>query len=369
MRLAVVGMGYVGLTLSLHLAEKGHKIYGYEINKIPMITEDGLEALIKKHLYTNIVINEKPEDLDAAIIAVGTPVKKGKIDSRALESALGRVSGMGCPIILRSTVAIGTMDKYVKYMDKAYCPERTAEGSAVAELKTIPQIISASNAETLKVCKKIFDDTEPICTDTFREAEAAKLICNVYRDMNFALGNLISESVQAYGLDYNKIWSYATQGYPRGNISKEGFVGGACLTKDSYIFAEGLNRTYSKMILKHRKFNRSLERKVIKWIKKNIPAGSRVCLSGMAFKGNPDNADIRDSSAVNIANKLYGRYVFTLHDFNMHTPSLHNQYDAVVILNNNYRYKNMRRLNTKIVFDAYNMLGGKTTLGNFLCTQ
>lgn len=369
MNIAVIGMGYVGLTLSLHLAENGHTIYGYEVNSVPDVIEEGIDALRDKHFGKSIFINKDFNGIEAAIITVGTPIKDGMVNYVALNSALRSVKNMGCPVILRSTLAIGTMDKYVYLEDKAYCPERTAEGVALKELSELPQIISASNSVTLELCKKIFEGVPQVITDTFKEAEATKLICNVYRDMNFALGNVLSESVQSYGIDYNKVWGYATNGYPRGDISKEGFVGGACLSKDSHIFAEGLTGDCKDIILGHRNFNKSLEDKVVAWVNANVPVGSSLCLSGLSFKGNPDNSDTRDSSAVNIADKLRDTYALTLHDFNIPSPDLYGEYDAVIILNDNYRYNEIGSLKTKVIFDAYNVLGGETTLGNFLCKR
>ena len=157
----IIGLGYVGLTLAVHLAKKGLNIFGVEIDKSIVESiknrkahfyEPGIDTLINKYYKKSFFVTEEIERLkyDYIIISVGTPLQNGIKDpdmgylSHALESIKDVYNG-STHIILRSTVAVGTTKTHVlpiiKNWEKnngneillSFCPERTAEGVALLE--------------------------------------------------------------------------------------------------------------------------------------------------------------------------------------------------------------------------------------------
>ena len=150
-----------------------------------------------------------------------------------------------------------------------------------------------------------------IAAGSLEEAELIKLYCNVYRDMNFALGNVLNVAAQTFGLDGMSVIRNANEGYARSNIALPGFVAGPCLEKDAYILMNNMREGKSKdFIDSARHFNESLEDDVIRWAERKIgvPAqGKELLLTGMAFKGVPETSDLRGSSSVYIARRLKDR--------------------------------------------------------------
>jgi UDP-N-acetyl-D-mannosaminuronic acid dehydrogenase len=237
-------------------------------------------------------------------------------------------------IILRSTVAVGTTRGVVlPFLARAcgrpetevlaaMCPERTIEGNAIEELFNLPQIIGGNNEKSAVTAKDLFSRIAPaiVSVDSPEEAELAKLYSNTYRDMHFALGNVLCMAAQQFGADGSKIIQAANEGYARSRIALPGFVAGPCLEKDAYILTSNMPDCPSReFILNARMFNESLEDAVVDWVEKKIGAGSRekvVALSGMAFKGVPATSDLRGSSSVYIAQKLVQKgYSLRLHDY------------------------------------------------------
>ena len=356
MTIGIIGLGYVGLTLAIAAATKGIKVYGVEIdqgikeclkNNKAHFFEPGLDSLIKRNNNkTLFVVDAFPKDVkfDAFIITVGTPLKRvdGKKQEEpnfeyiksALMGTLSDVYDGTQLIVLRSTVSVGTTSNVVlpflaelcgKPQEEvlvAMCPERTLEGNAVHELSNLPQIISGNNERALSIAHKLFSIITPtvIKANSLEEAELIKLYCNVYRDMTFAIGNAFCMAAQEFGVDGRTAIEHANYGYARSNIAKPGFVAGPCLEKDAYILINNMPKCDSRdFILSARKFNESMEDAVVSWVESKIgkPSDNKVlCLSGMAFKGQPETSDLRGSSSVYVAQKLKDAgYKLNLHDF------------------------------------------------------
>lgn len=349
--IGIIGLGYVGLTLGIAAADSGIVTYGTEIdphikeclaqNKAHFF-EPGLDELIQKHNNKDFFcVDRFREDVvyDAFIITVGTPLLKGakEPDLEYIRSALRSIQPVyngDQLIILRSTVSVGTTRKIAlpllsemcgrpsEEVMIAMCPERTVEGKAVEELRSLPQIISGNNRRAAAAARELFSQITPeiVEMDSLEEAELAKLYCNTYRDMTFALGNVLCAAAQTFGVNGTKIIRGANWHYHRSNIPLPGFVAGPCLEKDAYILTSNMPECASReFILSARRFNESLEDEVVNWVEKRLGAGSPekcVAISGMAFKGVPETSDLRGSSSVYIARKLAARhYRLRLHDF------------------------------------------------------
>ena len=178
---ALIGMGYVGLTLATALAEAGLKVLGVESNPrifetialgTPHFKEKGLDKKFaqavssKKIIVTNSLATNA--NASAYIITVGTPLdKKGKARSDAISYAAKQVANHmknDALIILRSTVKVGITSGIVapilassgKQFKLAMCPERTLEGKALEELNSLPQIIGSSDNASFERAASIF---------------------------------------------------------------------------------------------------------------------------------------------------------------------------------------------------------------------
>ena len=265
--ICVIGLGYVGLTLAIKLAEKNFNIVGIEKNVEVLkyikkgyshFYEPGIKFKIKKVLkkkkfkvYTKI---NKDIISDIYIITVGTPLDhKGKFRIDYIKNVckeLIPVVRNNDTIILRSTVKVGTTRDIVfknfykagKKINISYCPERTQEGKALDELASLPQIISGINNESLKISKKLFSSVtkEIISLSSLEAAELLKIVDNTYRDSSFAFANEIALIASNLGLSANEIISAGKRNYKRTNIPLPGPVGGPCLAKDTYILGESL---------------------------------------------------------------------------------------------------------------------------------
>ena len=344
-RIGVVGLGYVGLTLSLTLADLGFEVLGSDID--PAIRriiskaqapfyEAGLDRLLKDHINQRfkIVLNFAGKNqCDVYFIAVGTPLNtKQRPQLEHLEaaaSALGNVIKQGDVVILRSTVPLGTTrEVVVPILEKrsglvagedfsvAFAPERTVEGKALEELRNLPQVIGGLNRASANQASSIFNlmtDTVFI-VDTPEEAEMVKLINNTYRDVTFAFANEVALVCQKWGMDTNKVVNAANLGYPRSQIPKPSpGVGGYCLEKDPFIFIEsGRSRGYEPRLAREaRIINQQILKAVaedtILFFRKTRNKNPVICILGFAFKGDPPTSDMRGSPTLKLVQILRKR--------------------------------------------------------------
>jgi UDP-N-acetyl-D-mannosaminuronic acid dehydrogenase len=340
MKINIVGLGYVGQTLAVILADVGFQVYGSEkdekildaIKKCQShIKEPGINLLLKRHLGSNLFVGKPEEmyahDADVFIIAVTSPVdKKTKIPNlEIVKSAINEIKDhlrSGQLVLLRSTVPVGTTRDVVKPILEesglkagedfclAFTPERTAEGVALKELRILPQIIGGINDKSVDEAAKIFRRATPtiLCVSSLEAAELIKLLDNSYRDLRFAYANEIAKYCEKAGLNTFEVVNAANQGYPRNNIPVPSpGVGGACLTKDPYIlmdcakkFGETLN-----LISKAREINEDMTKHMVEELKKHGPLkNKKVFIAGFAFKGKPETNDMRDSPTLDIVKHL-----------------------------------------------------------------
>ena len=417
MRIGIVGLGYVGLTLAIAAAERGAEVFGTEIN--PQIKaslaenratffEPKLDEFIAKHNHKNFhcINNFNPlphQAFNAFIITVGTPLYPNTTTPNfeainAAVKSLASVYDGSQVVIIRSTVSVGTTRKIVlplleKLSGKenvfvSMCLERTIEGKALKELMTLPQIISGNNQTALDMARNVFEKISPhvIAAQSLEEAELAKLYCNTWRDINFSVGNAFCLAAQNFGVDGVNVINLANAGYSRAGIASPGFVAGPCLEKDAYILTDNMPKCASKnLILMARKISESLEDLVVEWVKRRVSSAEVVVLSGMAFKGRPATSDLRGSSSVNIARKLFAAgYSLRLHDFvaskkelkSLNLGAVFEDLSAackgskiLLVLNNHEHYEEFQPPEALIIFDAWSVcrkIDSTFTLGNFL---
>ena len=409
--IGVIGLGYVGLTLSIVAAKKGFTVYGIEKenhileslrNKKAHFYEKDLDMMLSEVSNKNFFISDsfsKDEKIECFIITVGTPLSDNTIKPNidyiinALES-ISKIYDGSQLIILRSTVSVGTTRETVinelsRISNKnkediliAFCPERTIEGNALNELVEIPQIIGPNNDRSFEMAEAFFKNitNNIIRVESLEAAELIKLFNNTYRDIHFSIGNYFNLIAQSFGIRGENLIKAANYKYPRSNIASPGLVGGPCLEKDSYILVNNMNNSDGKdFVLGARRFNESMEDKIVDWIKRNQLKykNNNIGISGLAFKGNPDNSDLRGSSSINIIQKLKANDIeFRLHDHivveselavfgnaSNDFESFTKELEMLVILNNNHRYNfiNLQFLQNNmnsphLVFDCWSII-------------
>ncbi len=339
-KICVIGLGYVGLTLSVVLAEKGFKVYGVETNGElveqlkngkPHFHEKGLEVLLKKFINKNLFIStEIPVDIsmDVFIISVGTPLDKTtkKPIISHIESAVTDVAKKLRPgglVVLRSTVPVGLTRSYVlpilqKHQNErfylAFAPERTIEGKALSELKYLPQVVGGLDEESLNKASEIFIQVTRTITrvGSLETAEMIKILDNSYRDLTFAFANEMAMVARQLGLNAVEFIEAANFGYPRTNVPVPGFVGGACLEKDPHILVDFATMAgYTpRLVATARTINESLPGFTADIVVKHCLAkgkdikNAKIFVSGLAFKGRPETDDLRGSPTVDFLNCL-----------------------------------------------------------------
>mgnify|MGYP001210955704 CR=1 FL=1 len=337
-KVAIIGLGYVGLTLALVLSEKGFDVIGYDIskktiNKIKKGESPFFERYIDEYLNKNlnknfrVTNNFNALNADIYIICVGTPIdiktKKPKIDiiSRAVQNISKKIKN-GDLLILRSTLPTGfTRSNIIPIIEKhsklkagsgfliSFSLERTIEGKALDELSDLPQIIGGYDHESTELSMKFFGAYSHTVIDvgSLEGAELCKLIDNSYRDVRFAYANHISLLCEELGLNAHDIISKVNLGYNRNDIAYPSpGVGGPCLSKDPYILQNNLieNNINSSLLLNARKINEIIPLKIYNRVlrllkihnkhKKNI----KIFIIGFAFKGEPESSDMRDSTTL-----------------------------------------------------------------------
>ena len=415
--ICVVGCGYVGLPLALVMAKSGFNVKGYDVNrelvsklnkyKAPFY-EKGISSLLNQQLNKNLQITHSISEIrncDTYIISVGTPITKLKKPNylylKKSINTLCKLLKKGDLIILRSTVPVGTSKKILinlietrtnlkagKDFYVSFCPERTVEGNAILELTNNPQIIGGYCEKSAEISIKIFNEITHTVIDvqTLEAAELSKLIDNSYRDTIFAYSNQMSLLASKFKINYSKLVDKINLGYSRNFVPKPSpGVGGPCLTKDPYILANSLSErkiNYS-LLNSARLTNEVMPKKIcekiyskIKILKKNNKK-INIFITGIAFKGDPETSDLRDSTSIEIINilkKNKKNHIF-VHDFvleKMNTKPKGYKFidlnkglqgaDVILILNNHKNYENLShhllkkiKKNT-IVFDAWQML-------------
>lgn len=317
----VGGCGHVGLPLGIAFANAGAAVTLYDTNarhvaevtagRMPFL-EWGAETELARALGSSrLVASTDPKSVSRAevvIVTIGTPVDefldpKVRHFDRAIRE-LRQHFRPGQLLVLRSTVYPGMTDRLTKWLeqegpavDVAFCPERIAQGYALKELHTLPQIVSGSNPAALKRATALFRLlTADLVELPPLEAELAKLFANTYRYINFAISNQLYLIARKFDADFARIHAAVTHNYPRlAGFPKAGFAGGPCLLKDTMQLA-GFNHNSFPIGQAAMMVNEGLPSALVGLVKQTRDL-SQDCAAilGMAFKGNCD--DPRDSLA------------------------------------------------------------------------
>ncbi len=340
----MIGMGYVGLTLAVAMAEVGFRVHGVETNPDTVsiirsgsapFKESGLDQRLSQQVSAGMIsaAHEWPDPgvCNVYIVTVGTPLAEGgkvtNLDSiRAVTRQLAQNLRPGNIVILRSTVRVGVSRSIVKAAldetgipyDLAFCPERTLEGRALQELRTLPQIVGGMTHASSIRAAQIFNYLTPttIRVSDLETAEMIKLINNTQRDLMFAFANEVAEICDAIGVSAPEVIEAGNMGYPRGGMPLPGPVGGPCLEKDPYILAEGVTDldADARLSMLGRQVNEGLPKRAAKMMADEVASRIRVdevvkgAVMGLAFKGRPETSDLRGTLAIPLIAELRALY-------------------------------------------------------------
>lgn len=335
-KLAVIGLGYVGLPIALEFAKK-ISVIGFDINakRVEMMKQgiDPSNELEKKDFEgTDIIFTNSLDVLREAkffIVAVPTPVDEHNVpDLTPVQKAsetIGKVIKKGDYVVFESTVYPGCTEedclpiieklsglKNITDFKLGYSPERINPGDKKHTLRTIIKVVSgcdAESAETIANVYKLVVDAGVHKAPSIKVAEAAKIIENTQRDLNIALMNELSIIFDKMGINtYDVLEAAGT----KWNFLKfyPGLVGGHCIGVDPYYLTYKANELgyNSRVILAGRYINDNMSlyvaRKVITHIISTVSdvKASRVLVMGATFKENV--SDIRNSKVADVVKEL-----------------------------------------------------------------
>jgi UDP-N-acetyl-D-mannosaminuronic acid dehydrogenase len=319
--LAIVGgCGRVGLPLGIAFAEQGYHVELIDssservaqVNQGRMpFDEEAADQLLPGLVRSGLIRASADETAlaraAATVITIGTPVREyldpsiGDFD-RAMAGIMPRLRP-GHLLVLRSTVFPGTTDRLARQLewsghrdiDLAYCPERIAQGRSLRELKELPQLVAGVTPTAARRAAAMFSLVAPrIFFLAPIEAELAKLFCNAWRYINFAISNQFFLMAEHFNANFHRIYQATREDYPRmQSFAPPGFAAGPCLVKDTMQLGAFNHGSFilgqAAMMI-----NEGLPYLLVQDVKRKYPlTDMTVGILGMAFK--PDSDDPRDS--------------------------------------------------------------------------
>lgn len=340
-KLALIGLGYVGMPIAVAFATKGVQVIGFDLNaeKIKLY-QSGIDPT--KEVGDDVIANstveftsdeKKLQEAKFHIVAVPTPVNTDHTPDLAPVIGASRIIGRnltkGSIVVYESTVYPGvTEDVCVPILEEesgmkcgvdfkvGYSPERINPGDKVHRLENITKIVSGMDAESLEEIKSVYDIVIEVGTypvSSIKTAEAIKVVENSQRDVNIAFMNELAMVFDRMGIDTNEVVDGMNTKWNALGF-RPGLVGGHCIGVDPYYFtyeAEKLGY-HSQIILNGRIVNDSMGAFVADAaVKQMIAAGmapkkAKVVILGLTFKENcPDTRNSKVDDIIKTLN-TYG---------------------------------------------------------------
>jgi len=364
MKIAVYGLGYVGLTAAACLAESGHEVIGVEVSESKVadmnagvcpIAEPGLEemlqrAIANKRFHAVQFAGDLLDTCDMAIVCVGTPSapdgshNMGYIAevSRQIAASLSPDVTRSLTVVFRSTFRPGTMaglvaplfasalgETYGARVELVYNPEFLREATAIADYFAPPKIVvGTANGEPSARMQELYAGIDaPMFHTPFNEAEFTKFVDNSWHAVKVAFANEIGRICMKLDVQsqvIHKIFVADT----KLNISPYytrpgGAFGGSCLPKDvralQYIAGDvGANASLMDSLLRS---NEAHKHFIYEYVAEGLAPGARVLMTGLAFKKDSD--DLRESPHVDLARKLLqGGFKLSIYDPSLSSAKL-----------------------------------------------
>lgn len=343
-KIAVVGLGYVGLPTAVAFADRGFTVTGADLSEKKVLKiNDGVSPIPDLDLGDRVAENVKAGRLaattdvaaacqgaDCVLLIVPTPVDETKRPDlsfvRSAAQAAASVLRPGQFIALESTTYPGTSEEVVQAVCEevsglkagddfgvAYCPERYNPGDPAHTLENIHRVVGAITPAWGQVAKELYGTLNHGQVSVMRDlktAEAVKVIENIQRDLNIALANELALIFEMLDIDYYEVvegagtkWNYVKY-YPGPG------VGGHCLPVDPYYLTSLAERLgyHPEVILAGRSVNDGMPDHVVELLADGLNEtgravkGTTVVLLGLSYKGN--TGDARESPAVHVARRL-----------------------------------------------------------------
>jgi len=341
-KVAVIGLGYVGLPLAIEIAKAGFNVIGIDTDKekvekinsknsyIPDVTKETLNGLVSQEKLIATSDYKILREIDIVSICVPTPLRKTREpDISHIIDAVSEVSQylhQGQLIILESTTFPGTTkDIVLPELEKrslkvskdfflVFSPERVDPANKKYTIRNTPKVVGGITSECTEIAKFFYEQIveKVILVASTEEAEMTKLLENVFRNVNIALANELALMCDRLGIDiWNVIEAARTKPFGFMPFYPGPGLGGHCIPVDP-VYLSWKAKTYgfySKFIEFAEEVNRNMPNYVVKKItdalnihKKSIN-GSKILLLGVAYKENV--GDVRESPALDIIEILY----------------------------------------------------------------
>lgn len=322
------GCGHVGLPLGLAFAKAGKRVVALDIDakkvdetnhgRMPFLDKGADELLLevrKSGRFEATTDADVIRSADTVITVIGTPLDEHlnprlEVYGDLIKKDRSRLSN-GQLLILRSTVYPGTTDHVAHALassgfevDVAFCPERVAQGVALEEIHSLPQIVSGVTKRAEERATELFRLlTDQVIVLPTVGAELTKLYNNAWRYIQFAVANQFYMIANDYGLDFYEIHRAMTEKYPRARgFPTAGFAAGPCLFKDTMQLSNFNNNAFflghSAMLVNEGLPNYLVRRAASKYDLRNLTVG----ILGMTFKADCD--DPRDSLSYKLKKSL-----------------------------------------------------------------
>jgi UDP-N-acetyl-D-glucosamine/UDP-N-acetyl-D-galactosamine dehydrogenase len=333
-KICIIGLGYVGLPILINLSKKfdciGYDVNTKRINDLSngkdIFNEFKAKTLLNKKIKF-IKLKKNLKNYNLFIVAVPTPIYSDKKpDLRNLKNVcknLSKILKVNDVVIFESTVYPGVTDEFcIPILEKkskltegknffvGYSPERVNPGDNKHDLKKINKILAYPHEYFKTHLIKIYSliSKKIIFTKNIREAETAKVIENIQRDVNIGLINEIYLVCENLKIDFNNVIKLASTKWNFLRF-KPGLVGGHCLPVDPYYlsYISKKNKFNTKITLAGRIINDSMEGAICKKIKRELEfidpnENKKILICGLSYK--KDVADLRNSLSLKIFNSL-----------------------------------------------------------------
>lgn len=334
-RVAILGLGYIGLPTAVALATRGIEVVGVDVKpdivaavsrgEVPFIEPDLAVGVSGAVAMGRLTATTQTPEADAFIIAVPTPFNGDhSADLSFVKAAAEQIATKLRPgniVVLESTSPPGTTEKVGQWIGAlrpdlklpssgsngadiflAHCPERVLPGRIMIEIVTNDRVVGGITrqcAEQAASIYRVFAKGEILLTDA-ASAELAKLVENAYRDVNIAFANELSLIAEKLHIDVWEVIRLANR-HPRVNILSPGpGVGGHCIPVDPWFIVSAAPEE-SPLIRTAREVNDRRPHHVAEQVvtKARRFVAPKVACLGLTFKANVD--DIRESPAVEVA--------------------------------------------------------------------
>ena len=345
MKIAIIGLGYVGLPLSLQFARSGVTVLGLDIDPakvkslnagrsyIRHIPSAGAREQLAKKRFSASVDFTRVREVEAVIICVPTPLQKNREPDISYIINTGRVIApnlkRGTLVVLESTTYPGTTEdelrgvlesgsgfKAGKDFHLAYSPEREDPGNPNSKVADIPKLVGGYTPACLKRAVALYRMAVKtvVPLSSCRIAEATKLLENIFRSVNIALVNELKVVYDAMGIDIWEVISAAkTKPFGFMPFYPGPGLGGHCIPIDPFYLTwkarqYGQNTRFIKLA---GEINTAMPRYVIERVaaalrsRKKTVSGSKILVLGLAYKPNVD--DDRESPGYHLLNLLKKR--------------------------------------------------------------